>query len=70
MKSNETIKNVFCKSCNDYVEYKDKDCSFREYSTYSVKLLPCPKCGKMIVVRTIEDKALYVNTDARYYFSR
>lgn len=54
-----------CKKCNEAIDPKGGQ--WKEYSSYSVKLVKCPKCGCYNEVRTIEDKSLNVNFDDRYY---
>lgn len=65
--NDEEQKNVTCKSCGENFVYWDNECEMREFGSYSQKIVKCPHCGRYIVVKTYEDRSLYVNYDARYY---
>lgn len=67
MHNDEENKNVECKSCGESFVYKDDECEMREFGSYSQKITKCPHCNKYVLVKTFEDRALYVNYDARYY---
>lgn len=61
---NETY---MCKKCDLIFDYNQEDAFWKEFSTYSVKLIRCPKCGCLNTVRIIEDESLQVNFDEKYY---
>lgn len=67
MHSDEKNRNVVCKSCGESFVYEESKCEMREFGSYSQKITKCPHCNKYVLVKTFEDKALYVNYDARYY---
>ena len=67
MRNDEENKNVKCKSCKESFVYDEENCKMYEYSSYSQKITKCPYCGKYVVVKTFEDKSLYVNSNVNYY---
>ena len=67
MHNDEKNKNVKCKSCKQNFVYEEDNCKMHEYSSYSQKITKCPYCDKHVVVKTFEDRALYVNSNADYY---
>lgn len=56
-----------CMKCSDGFSYTEEDAKWHECSTYSVKVVKCPHCKAVNVLRYIEDSGLHVNTDERYY---
>ena len=65
--SNDEYKETTCIKCLKKFQYKNTDCRFYEFAGYSQKVIQCPECNTHNVVQTIEDRALYVNDDSRYY---
>lgn len=59
---------VQCKKCNKKYQY---DLNKIEYDNsgygYLTKLIRCPYCGKVKIIKHIEDKSLDVNNDERFY---
>ena len=56
-----------CKKCKSKFDYTDTD-TFWDYSGMTdTKLVRCPNCGTINVVKYIEPIGLYVNSDQRYY---
>lgn len=69
MKNNDKQNNVYCKSCKSNQVIFPGECWFDECGYgYSTKLTKCPNCGKIIVVKYIEDSGLDLNLDDKYYF--
>ena len=56
-----------CNKCGQDFEFTNEDCWWQEYSSYSLKLVKCPHCGCVNVIREIEDRSLNLNFDSRYY---
>jgi len=69
----ETMKNGYvnetlCLKCREKFEYSNEDTFWDEKgSGYSTKLVRCPFCGTIQVVKYVEDKSLDLNNDPRYY---
>lgn len=58
-----------CKKCNDAISYNYKDVKWDESgSGYSAKFIVCPRCGHQNIIKYVEDRALYVNEDNRYFY--
>lgn len=58
-----------CKKCDRLVIYDNNDSWWNENGCgYSTKLVKCPDCGSIIIVKYVEDEALNINYDERYYF--
>lgn len=58
----------YCKSCDSTFEYQPGDMWFDEHGLgYSTRLTHCKNCGKIVVLETIEDYGLDVNSDKRFY---
>lgn len=70
MDEREVVKKIcVCKKCSSSIVYDKEDVIWDEKGTgYSTKLVKCPTCGHYHVIGYIEDEALYVNEDERYYF--
>lgn len=60
-------KLLECKKCNKVFEYTDEQSYWQEAGTYSVKLVKCPDCNTINVIRYIDAPGLHVNEDSRYY---
>ena len=60
---------VSCKSCGEF-KVQPENVWFDEHGYgYSTKLTRCPHCGKVVVVKYIEDYGFSnLNTDRRLYF--
>lgn len=59
---------VVCRNCNQAIQYKNEDTFWDERGYgYSIKLVRCPKCGHISVIKYVEDTGLNVNFDDRYY---
>lgn len=56
-----------CKKCEEIFRFVDEETEWKDFGTYSMKIIRCPKCGAVSILQTVEDKNLYVNTDDRYY---
>ena len=58
----------YCKSCKSDFVFKPDEAWFDEKGLgYSTKLTKCPYCGKIVVLKHLEDKGLNVNLDKRFY---
>lgn len=56
-----------CKKCNSKFTYTDNQ-SWWDYSGMTdTKLVRCPNCNTINVIKYIESSGLYVNSDQRYY---
>ena len=68
VKDNKCQHNLKCKKCKENFVYHPKDTYWDDNGYgYSVKLIKCPFCGCINVVKYYEDRGLYVNYDNRYY---
>lgn len=56
-----------CPTCDDYFYYTDEDIKWVEYGTYSSKIITCPFCGCINIIKYVDANGLYVNDDERYY---
>jgi len=57
-----------CKSCDSYFVFTPDKIKWDEQGYgYSTKLVICPECGCVNVIKYIEDNGLNVNFDDRYY---
>ncbi len=57
-----------CTKCGNIFNYSEEDIRWDENGMgYSAKLVTCPFCGKITVVKYITDKGLDVNNDKRWY---
>lgn len=64
MKSN----NLDCKKCKSNFIYHQQEVFFDDKGFgYSTKLVKCPECGCINVIQYIEDRAIKLNNDSRYY---
>lgn len=60
--------NCICKKCNKQFHFENDTTYWNDSGLgYSTKITECPNCGTVNVIKYIEDKGLYVNTDPRYY---
>ena len=59
--------NKRCSKCKEHFVYKPEETKWIEYGTYSSKIVSCPFCGCINVIKNVESKGLYVNDDKRYY---
>ena len=57
-----------CIQCKAMFEYTETDARL-DYSGYgyTAKLVECPNCKQINIVKFIEDKNLNINNDERYY---
>ena len=61
-------QTVLCKKCSAPIEVINNQCWFYETGLgYSVKLMKCPECSTINVIKCYEDPWLDVNNDKRYY---
>ena len=57
-----------CPVCKQQYYYTDEDIWFDDtHLGYSIKLVQCPICKKINIIRYYEDENLDVNNDERYY---
>lgn len=57
-----------CKNCFQTFQYEESDTYWDEKSLWgSLKLVKCPICGTMNIVKEEEDLGKYVNEDPRYF---
>lgn len=57
-----------CRKCSDEFEYSNNETFWDESgSCYSTKLVKCPNCGQINIIKYVEDRGLDVNNDPRYY---
>ena len=67
-KPNNSQHSEYCKSCKSSFSFKPDEAWFDEKGFgYSTKLVKCKNCGKIVVVKHMEDKGLDVNLDRRFY---
>lgn len=73
MKNTEQHKKIYqnheikCNVCGTFY-ISDEEIHFDERGYgYSTKYCNCPKCGKFIILKHIEDYGFNVNFDNRYY---
>jgi len=57
----------YCEKCHDNFVYFPDETSWDENAGYSTKLVKCPSCGCVNVIKYINDFGLNVNKDIRYY---
>lgn len=57
-----------CSKCKQEFQYNETDCFWdnKGYG-YSTKLVKCPECGQIQIIKYIEDASLDVNNDERFY---
>ena len=66
-KKNYIRNKVDCNTCGTFY-ITDDDIHFDDHVYgYSTKYCNCPKCGKFIILKHIEDYGFNVNFDNRYY---
>lgn len=59
--------NAICSSCGEF-EVKPDNVWFDDSGYgYSTRLTKCPHCGKIVILKHIEDYGLDVNFDNRFY---
>lgn len=56
-----------CKKCDSTYQLSDSDIEWKEFGTFSMKIIKCKNCGAVSILETIEDKNIHVNTDPRFY---
>lgn len=57
-----------CSACDLDFVFKPDEQWFDEHGLgYSTKLCRCPYCGKIVILKYIEDHNLDVNSDERFY---
>ena len=59
-----------CRRCNSKFNYEDSDTWIEEDSLgYGTKLLKCPECGQIHILKYFDDLSYQVNLnfDERYY---
>lgn len=62
------LNNANCVKCKEDFVFDPEDIFFDERGTgYSTKLVKCPYCGSINIIKYYVDKSLDVNNDARYY---
>ena len=60
--------NLTCKKCKEKFVYFPEETWWDEKGYgYSTKLVKCPHCGCINVVKHVEDYGLDVNSDDRFY---
>ena len=65
---NQEQNYTFCKKCKTDFVYFPQEVYFDDNGYgYSTKLVKCPYCGQINVVKYYEDKSFDVNTDIRFY---
>jgi RNase P subunit RPR2 len=65
---NSVQNYCICKSCNSYFVFNPDDAKWDEQGYgYSTKLVKCKECGRINVIKYIEDNGLNVNNDMRFY---
>lgn len=60
--------NCKCKKCHNNFVFYDKDTKWKDFGTYSVKLVECPYCKRFVPVKYEDASGLCVNTDQKYYW--
>ena len=63
----ETQNNCVCKKCHESFIYKPDAIWWVERGTYSEKLVKCPECGCVNVVKYIDGFNQNPNIDYRYF---
>lgn len=59
--------NKTCIKCKDDFVFTPEDIKWIEHGTYSEKIVTCPYCGCINVVKYVDASGLHVNDDKRYY---
>lgn len=60
--------NKTCSKCKEHFVFNPEDCFWDDKGFgYSTKLVRCPYCNSINVVKHIEDSSLDVNNDDRFY---
>lgn len=59
--------NKICIKCNSAFDYTENNTRWYERSTYSEKVVECPCCKSINVIKYIDAAGLYTNTDQRYF---
>lgn len=60
--------NLDCKKCETNFIYYPQDVFFDDKGYgYSTKLVKCPECGCINIIRYMEDRSMKLNDDSRYY---
>lgn len=65
----EVKKNdsAVCSRCGGFKVKPDNIWFDEQGYGYSTKLTQCPHCGKIVILKHIEDYGLNVNSDRRFY---
>lgn len=58
---------TYCEQCCEIFEENINDIIWDENGGYSTKLVKCPTCGHLNIVKVIYDNWFDVNNDERYY---
>ena len=57
-----------CSTCDDSFYYTEDDIWFDEHGFgFSTKLVKCPHCGTIKIIKYYEDENLDINNDERFY---
>lgn len=65
---NSEQNNAFCKKCKTDFIFLPHEAFWDDHGYgYSTKLVKCPYCGQVTVVKHQIDRSLNMNNDKRYY---
>lgn len=60
--------NLTCTKCSEDFIYKPEEAFFDDHGFgYSTKLVKCPYCGQINIIKYYEDRSMKLNRDSRYY---
>ena len=59
--------NKECSKCREHFVYNQQETKWVEYGTYSSKIVICPFCGCVNVIKNTSACGLDINNDERYY---
>ncbi|MCR5421991.1 MAG: hypothetical protein K6E98_13410 [Lachnospiraceae bacterium] len=60
------MDNILCSLCNNEIDMEKSLWDESGYG-YSTKLLKCPQCGIIYILKYIEDENINLNYDLKYY---
>ena len=67
MKTEKALEHI-CSKCGQAFSYVRKDTYFDDKGYgYSTRLIGCPHCNTINVLKYYEDQSMKLNNDSRYY---
>lgn len=65
---NQIGNNILCSKCDElFIYYQEETQWDKQGYGYDTKLVKCPYCGQMNIIKYKKDYGLDVNNDTRYY---